>query len=265
MRRRAIRVPLLFPLVLAVLAGAHAADPDLTLRRAIVTASLRSTRDQCLKSAPSPTCEPHPEDGYVIIKDLCGKTQRLLLPTEPVHGESVTGIEAPILLTADAPNYWQAAWAAGSRLIGGDIMLGLNAKAGRSADLFHIHIDKINPGFRSALAAELEGRAIPAPGGAPLSGLHLFGHSYDLWRVKSLEPNLFRTLPPDRQQRMACQSLAVTSDGEGGFLVLNGAVAPVDSCEPRSGLTDNGNTDRLEVDDHGAAADAYPAAHCRAP
>jgi CDP-diacylglycerol pyrophosphatase len=261
---RAILVSAL-ALVLAASAAAQSGLADATNHRAVVTAALRSARDECLKSGPSATCEPHPEEGYVIIKDLCGKTQHLLIPTEPVHGESVPGIEAPLLLTATAPNYWQAAWAAGSRIIGGDIMLGVNAKPGRSADVLHIHIDKINPAFRSALAAELDGRKLPAPGEAPLTGLRFFGHGFDLWRVKSLEPNLFQSLPKDRQQRMACQSLAVTSDGEGGFLVLNGEAVPADSCEPLSGLEDNANADRLELDDHGVAADAYPSAHCRAP
>ena len=43
--------------------------------------------------------------GYAILKDLVGATQYLLIPTA-----RVPGIESPLLLTPEAPNYFADAW-----------------------------------------------------------------------------------------------------------------------------------------------------------
>ena len=45
--------------------------------------------------------------GHVLLKDIVGATQYLVIPTA-----RVTGIESPALLAPDAPNYWPGAWAA---------------------------------------------------------------------------------------------------------------------------------------------------------
>lgn len=206
----------------------------------VARADLTEAAKACLDAGPSATCEPHPDDGYVILKDYCGKTQRLLVATD-----AVSGIEDPSLLTSDAPNYWKSAWDAAGRLLpNADVMLVLNAKYGRSDPRFHIHIDLIRPGLREEL---------PDLGAAPRSVI-LYGRAYDARRISSLDVDksgkgLFQWLADwiGPKGDMACQSLAVTSDPRGGFLVFNGHVAPCVAGKP---LLDNGNADALEITDH---------------
>ena len=47
------------------------------------------------------------EQGFAILKDIRGATQFLLIPTT-----RISGIESPILLAPEAPNYFAAAWEA---------------------------------------------------------------------------------------------------------------------------------------------------------
>jgi CDP-diacylglycerol pyrophosphatase len=46
-------------------------------------------------------------DGVVILKDSDGVAQLLAIPTR-----RIAGIEDPVLLSKDIPNYFAAAWAA---------------------------------------------------------------------------------------------------------------------------------------------------------
>lgn len=94
-------------------------------------------------------------DGYVLLKDIRGIAQHLLIPSR-----RITGIEAPEVLDPDLPNYWAAAWShrdlLGKRL-GHDLawdMVGLaiNSQAARSQDQMHIHMDCLRPDVRDALA-----------------------------------------------------------------------------------------------------------------
>ena len=207
----------------------------------------------CLETPEKAGCEPHPDDGYVILKDYCGKTQHLLVATN-----DVTGIEDPQLLAGDtpAPNYWKAAWDAAARLFPNqDVMLVLNSKYGRSDNRFHIHIDLIRPGVR---------RELPDLGAEPHSVI-LYDRAYDARQVSSLDfdkdgKGLFQSLAKwiGPKGDMACQSLAVTGDGHGGFDVLNGHAVPCTQGKP---LLDNGNADALEITDHGEPQN--PNAQCR--
>jgi len=93
--------------------------------------------------------------GYVLLKDIRGVAQYLLIPTR-----RISGIESPELLAPDAPNYLAEAWAnrglVSSRLhreLAWDgIGLAVNSISARTQDQFHIHIDCVRPDVRAALA-----------------------------------------------------------------------------------------------------------------
>jgi CDP-diacylglycerol pyrophosphatase len=95
-------------------------------------------------------------DGYVLLKDIRGIAQYLLIPTR-----RISGIEAPEILDPDLPNYWAAAWShrdlLGERLgheVAWDMIgLAINSQAARSQDQLHIHIDCLRPDVRDALTA----------------------------------------------------------------------------------------------------------------
>jgi CDP-diacylglycerol pyrophosphatase len=96
--------------------------------------------------------------GYVLLKDLRGKTQYVVVPTA-----RVTGIEDPKLLLPGAANYFADAWrersyterAAGRPLPRDALSLAVNSQYARSQNQLHIHIDCIRPEVRTALRRQI--------------------------------------------------------------------------------------------------------------
>ena len=93
--------------------------------------------------------------GSVVLKDLIGATQFLLIPTR-----RITGMEDPLVGLAELPNYWRPAWEArqfvfqraGKTLPPDTIGLAINAHGWRSQDQLHIHIDCLRADVRDILA-----------------------------------------------------------------------------------------------------------------
>ena len=150
----------LFALALIVGAGgvtaAHAnADPN---------ALWTIVHDQCVPDEEA-SSDPAPcalvdlgggeSRGYAVLKDLVGATQFLLIPTE-----RISGIESPALLEPEAPNYFAAAWHAGSFVdarAGVDIprdwmSLAINSAVARTQNQFHIHIDCVRADIRESVS-----------------------------------------------------------------------------------------------------------------
>jgi len=98
------------------------------------------------------------EKGFVVLKDINGASQFLLIPTARIGG-----IEDPAILAPTATNYWDAAWQARhyvesrlhTNLPRDGFALVINSMAARSQDQLHIHIDCIRPDVRAALSANL--------------------------------------------------------------------------------------------------------------
>jgi CDP-diacylglycerol pyrophosphatase len=94
--------------------------------------------------------------GYVVLKDIVGATQFLLMPTA-----RISGIESPAVLAPDAPNYWDLAWRArylteqraGKPLPRDVLSLAINSPYSRTQNELHIHIDCVRRDVRDALAA----------------------------------------------------------------------------------------------------------------
>jgi CDP-diacylglycerol pyrophosphatase len=215
--------------LLALAGSARAADPD---------ALWKITHDKCVPNEeqhgdPAPCAlvdlKGGAERGFVILKDLVGDTQYLLIPTA-----KITGIESPELLTAGAPNYFAAAWrerhftedAAKRELPRGALSLAVNSVFARSQNQLHIHIDCIRPDVREALerAQESIGDSwTPFP--EPLAGQHY--RAMRAWG-EALGPDPFRLLAdgvPGAREAMDKQTLVVAgivfADGKPGFVILN--------------------------------------------
>jgi CDP-diacylglycerol pyrophosphatase len=222
---------------LLALAGGARADPD---------ALWKITDQKCVPNEreygqPSPCAlvnlEGGAEKGYVILKDLIGDTQYLLIPTA-----KITGIESPELLAPGAPNYFADAWrerhftedAAKHALPRSALSLAVNSVSARSQNQLHIHIDCIRPDVRDALErqqASIGDAWAPFP--EPLAGQH-----YRAMRVwgEALGPDPFRLLAdgvPDAREAMGKQTLvvvgAVLAEGKPGFVILD------DEADPTTG------------------------------
>ncbi|HTT81115.1 MAG TPA: CDP-diacylglycerol diphosphatase, partial [Stellaceae bacterium] len=167
--------------------------------------------------------------GFVLLKDIRGRTQYLLIPTA-----RVTGIEDPQLLRPGAPNYVADSWrergwterAAGRALPRDALSLAINSPYARSQNQLHIHIDCLRPDVRAALR-----RAAPALADtwAPLP-MPLAGHRY--WARRVVGPRLAGANPfkllangmPGAREAMGEQTLVVAGAvfrGRPGFILLD--------------------------------------------
>jgi CDP-diacylglycerol pyrophosphatase len=216
-------------LFVILLLKAFAADPD---------ALWKIVHDKCLADAQR-NGEPEPcllvdlsagvDKGYVVLKDLVGATQLLVMPSA-----KITGIESPDILAPDATNYFAMAWLTTSRVAAlahrslprDGLSLAINSIDGRTQNQLHIHVDCLDAGVRDALRQHL---AEIGEHWAPLS-VRLQGHDYLAMRVAgaSLEgKNPFRLLAdgvPQAAADMGHQTLAVVGatlpDGRPGFILL---------------------------------------------
>jgi CDP-diacylglycerol pyrophosphatase len=163
---------------------------------------------------------------YVILKDISGKAQHLLIPTD-----RVTGIESDQILYAGSPNYWLDAWRARHdvdtslkhSLDDKQVGLEINSKFQRSQQQLHIHIDCMHTDVIAAL-----GRHLPDP---PQRWRWdtLDGHRYRIMRIAALtgDEDPFRIVARDHTDSaaMATQTILVTGAGpsaaQGGWFVVN--------------------------------------------
>ncbi|CAM2139813.1 CDP-diacylglycerol pyrophosphatase [Pararobbsia alpina] len=214
---------LCIPAVIAL--NACAANPDalwqIVSQKCVPAAQAGTTPNTCALVDTSA--------GYALLKDINGVAQYLLIPTT-----RVTGIESPLLLDPQAPNYWVDAWNARSYveqklnapLRRDEVGLAINSASGRSQNQLHIHIDCMRPDVMQTLVAHRDAigtqwRDFPEP---------LAGHTY---RARVMDEatlerdNPFKDLAADiaaRGETMGDQTLLVTgttlANGAPGFILL---------------------------------------------
>jgi CDP-diacylglycerol pyrophosphatase len=215
--------------VVAMALRAFAADPDVLWR---------IINDKCVPHEQK-TGEPDPcllvdlsagaAKGYVVLKDIEGATQLLVMPTA-----KITGIESPDIITDGATNYLAMAWLTTPRvealahrpLPRDGLSLAVNPINGRSQNQLHIHVDCLDAGVRDALrqhAAEIGEQWAPLP-------VMLKDHQYLAMRITGAwlaDKNPFRLLAEGdagASADMGHQTLAVVGatlpDGRVGFILL---------------------------------------------
>jgi CDP-diacylglycerol pyrophosphatase len=217
-----------------------AADPD---------ALWKIVGGQCVPEAqasgrPGQCTSVNLDGHYAILKDIFGRTQHLLIPTE-----RVTGIESPSILDANAPDYWEDAW--NSRraveaplkqpLAANQFGLEINSEFRRSQQQLHIHMDCMRTDIIDALAAERHDE----PGQWHWETLD--GARYRVMRVTSLTQanDPFRIVARDHpdSQTMATQTILVTGAGpstdQDGWLVLNSGLDVDNGTGTAEGLLDH--------------------------
>jgi CDP-diacylglycerol pyrophosphatase len=133
---------------------ASAADPDILWK--IVHEQCVPDEQQHHNAAPCAEVDLDGgvDRGHVVLKDIKGWTQYLVIPTA-----RVTGIESAALLAPGAPNYWAPAWAARFYVFGrahkelprDAIGLAVNSTKGRSQNQLHIHVECVRPDVRAYL------------------------------------------------------------------------------------------------------------------
>jgi CDP-diacylglycerol pyrophosphatase len=172
-------------------------------------------------AVPSPGLECDVARGYAVLKDRCGPTHYLVLPTA-----RRVGIESPELLRPEEPNYLALAWAERWRSLGArtaavdaaDVGLAVNSRYGRSQSQLHVHIDFVRPDVRAALAA------LPRPIAAG-TRVELMGHRYRVDPLGGLAGDpiarVVRAWGATDDGERARLTLAVVGDDGGGVLLLS--------------------------------------------
>jgi CDP-diacylglycerol pyrophosphatase len=224
--RKAIAARLAVVALIATSGFAYAANPDI-LKNIVEKACVPTMQ---ATGHPLPCREVDLGRHFAVLKDISGRTQYLVLPTEPI-----AGIEAPSLLDADAPNYWQYAWearsfveeAAGRSIPREYIGLAINSAKGRSQNQLHIHVDCVR---RDVLWTLRRYQASIGSDWRPMP-VWLRGHHYLAMRVEGSDlgaADPFKLLGeklPTAHAAMGDQTLvvigAIFKNGKPGFYVLN--------------------------------------------
>lgn len=181
---------------------------------------------------------------YVILKDIVGRSQHLLIPTD-----RITGIESPLLLAPHAMDYWVDAWdsrhyvehAVARTLPDNQLGLEINSPYRRSQNQLHIHIDCM----RSDISQLLAQHAKDAPDHWRWETLD--GNRYRIMRVTSLsgDGNPFRIVARDNPDTVAMsrQTILVTGAGpsaaDDGWLIVNSDIDLKNGSGTAEGLLDH--------------------------
>ncbi|MFT4067391.1 CDP-diacylglycerol diphosphatase [Paraburkholderia sp.] len=181
---------------------------------------------------------------YVILKDIFGRSQYLLMPTD-----RISGIESPLILASDAKDYWSDAWdsrryveqAVKRELPDDQLGIEINSEYRRSQNQLHIHIDCMQRNVSVALA----NHAHDAPGAWRWDTID--GKRYRIMRVTSLTgpDNPFRIVARDNPEpaTMALQTILVTgagpSAGTDGWLIVNSDLDADGGTGTAEGLLDH--------------------------
>ncbi len=174
---------------------------------------------------PAPCSEVNASSDYVILKDLNGPLQYLLMPIE-----KVTGIESPVLLAEQTPNYFYQAWQArhyladkrGAAIADRSLSLTVNSESGRTQNQLHVHISCLRPDVRLQIDNDT---ARLGSGWQPLP-TPLLGHPYLARRVTTealAAKSPFRMLAeevPDAGRQMGHYGLALVPASDGSFILL---------------------------------------------
>jgi CDP-diacylglycerol pyrophosphatase len=194
--------------------------------------------EQCWPHAEAGQTPPKPCDevelaggeanGDAVLKDLRGVAQLLLIPTA-----RVTGIEDPLVLADDAPNYFAAAWRARADMTRylrmspprEAISVAINSQFARSQDQLHLHIDCLQPEVAKMLAdyaPHFDGQWRPMT--VELHGRKYWARKVDSADLDGVFP--FRLLAdqmPGARGEMGHWSLAAVAtdfQGKPGFVLL---------------------------------------------
>lgn len=240
--RHATRIAATLAVALSAGACSHLAAVDSNALWKIV--ALRCVPSQQATGTPGQCTAVDLDKRYVILKDIVGRSQYLLIPTD-----RITGIESPLVLAPHAQNYWVDAWNARTYveksvkrdLPDNQLGLEINSQFRRSQNQLHIHIDCMRGDISEALARH----AHDAPGEWHWETLD--GERYRIMRVSALtqadEP--FRIVARDNQGAgpMATQTILVTGAGpsaeQDGWLVVNSGIDVDDGSGTAEGLLDH--------------------------
>ncbi|WP_144141513.1 CDP-diacylglycerol diphosphatase [Paraburkholderia sp. BCC1884] len=240
--RRSVKWAAVLAIAFAASACARLAAVDSEALWKIV--DLRCVPSQQATGTPGQCTTVDLDKRYAILKDIVGRSQHLLIPTD-----RITGIESPLILAPQAKDYWVDAWDARlyveksvkRTLPDNQLGLEINSAYRRTQNQLHIHIDCMRTDIGDALARH----AHDTPGEWHWDTLD--GNRYRIMRVTSLahDDNPFRLVARDNHgaDTMATQTILVTGAGpsatQDGWLIVNSGIDVNDGSGTAEGLLDH--------------------------
>jgi CDP-diacylglycerol pyrophosphatase len=227
--RRAVSAGAVAILLMGVYVAGQAAGRN-TLWRIVHNQCMLQWRQQKLSSpCIEVSTDAHGNPESVVLKDIRGQTQFLLLPTAPV-----SGLESKILQEPQTPNYFASAWGArhyiedklGHVVPRDDIGFAVNAMSARTQDQLHIHIDCLRPAVVQILrthAVDVSDHWKRFP--VPLNGEIYWARRVDQPDLKNIYPfRLLAEAGSSWRHNMGRNTLIVaptqTTNGQAGFILL---------------------------------------------
>lgn len=190
----------------------------------------RIVSQQCVphqrdSQSPEPCAKVDLQSGFVLLKDIHGPLQYLLLPTAKMKG-----MESPELLQAKTANFFWLAWQQrnfmslrrGTQVPDDVISLTINSTSGRTQNQLHIHISCLRKDVRGQLnqyANTLNGEWQDFP-------VSLAGNKYIARKVSEAEfversPFIMlATQVPQAREHMGRYSLAMAQLAGGDWVAL---------------------------------------------
>jgi len=176
------------------------------------------------------TADDHDQAGYAVFAAPLETTHIVVTPTI-----QISGIESPMLIAPNAPNYMRDAWnarhyveeRAGHALAWDEMGLAINALRGRSQDQLHIHVDCVQYAARELLR---DSEALMSPGKwmrlkRPIEDTHYWALLLNTDDLSGI--NVFRLatsglkIKPEEQSQLSVAVIGATrADGHHGFYVL---------------------------------------------
>jgi CDP-diacylglycerol pyrophosphatase len=240
--RRVVHLAAALALALTASACARMATVDSNALWKIV--DIRCVPSQQATGTPGQCTFVDLDKRYVVLKDIFGRSQFLLMPTD-----RITGIESPLILAPDARDYWSDAWdsrhyvqqAVKRELPDDQLGLEINSEYRRSQNQLHIHMDCM----RREVSAALAKHAHDTPG--EWRRITLDGKRYRIMRVGALSgaDNPFRIVARDNRDpaTMATQTILVTGAGPSsardGWLIVNSGIDIDGGSGTAEGLLDH--------------------------
>lgn len=225
LRRRRTIVVCVFLLILAAVCWfslrQYLHHPD-ALWRIISQQCVPNQRDN---HNPVPCAKVDLQSGFVLLKDIHGPLQYLLLPTTKMKG-----MESPELLQAKTANFFWLSWQQrnfmslrrGSPVPDDVISLTINSISGRTQNQLHIHISCLRPDVRN----QLNQYAKTLNSGWQDFPVLLAGNKYIARKVSEAEfvqrsPFiLLASQVPQAREHMGSYSLAMAKLADGEWVIL---------------------------------------------
>ena len=174
---------------------------------------------------PAPCAKVDLQSGFVLLKDINGPLQYLLMPTAKMKG-----MESPELLQPETANFFWLAWQErhvmserrGTHVPDNVISLTINSTSGRTQNQLHIHISCLREDVRGQLdqyanTLNTEWRVFP---------LALAGNSYIARKVSAAEFSqrspfiMLASQVPQAREHMGRYSLAMAKLADGEWVIL---------------------------------------------